>query len=85
MTNFVEGNYEDKYNAKNPVSKFLMNNFLESFKSLLSETDEREIGAVCEVGVGEGSLLKNLVKIFPRAKYWATDLSAKVLFATVTR
>jgi len=75
MTNFVEGNY-DKYNTKNPVSKLLMNNFLESFKALLSEIDESEIKTICEVGVGEGSLLKSLVNIFPKAKYWATDLSA---------
>lgn len=75
MKNFIEGNYEDKYNAKNPVSKLLMNNFLNSFKSLLSDIDEGEIETVCEVGVGEGSLLKSLVNIFPKAKYWATDLS----------
>ncbi|MFA5194154.1 MAG: class I SAM-dependent methyltransferase [Verrucomicrobiia bacterium] len=75
MNNFVEGNYEDKYNAKNPISKLLMNNFLKSFKASLDEIDENEIKTVCEVGVGEGSLLKNLVKIFPKAKYWATDLS----------
>lgn len=75
MNNFVEGNYEDKYNTKNQISKLLMNNFLQSFKTLLNEIDKDEIKLISEIGVGEGSLLKKLIEIFPNAKYWATDLS----------
>lgn len=77
MSDFVEGNYEDKYNARNPVSKLLMNNFLKSFKNLLSEVNESEIKSVCEIGVGEGNLLKVVAQIFPNVNFWATDLSKK--------
>lgn len=58
MTDFVEGNFEDKYNSKNPVSTILMNNFLDSFKKLIKEINPIEVNSVCEVGVGEGELLK---------------------------
>ena len=60
MTDFVEGNFEDKYNSKNPISKLLMSNFLDSIDKLLNEIDLKNIKSVVEVGVGEGELLKNI-------------------------
>jgi len=77
MSEFVEGNYEDKYNSKNPISRLLMNNFLKSVTELLKTTDLKTISSIAEVGVGEGELLKNIIKIFPKAKYSATDLSKR--------
>ena len=75
MTDFVEGNFEDKYNSKNPISKLLMSNFLDSIDKLLNEIDLKNIKSVVEVGVGEGELLKNISNKIPKAKFWATDLS----------
>lgn len=77
MSEFVEGNYEDKYNSKNPISRLLMNNFLKSVTELLKTTDLKTTSSIAEVGVGEGELLKNIIKIFPKAKYSATDLSKR--------
>ena len=76
MNTFIEGNLENKYHTKNPISRFLMNNFIKSFKKLLIYTKEHsEIKTVCEVGVGEGELLKIALQIFPKAKFYACDLS----------
>ena len=73
---FVEGNLEDKYNAKNPVSKFLIQRFLRSFEQLLVEVKNKErVTTICEVGCGEGELLKILHKHFPKAKLYACDLA----------
>lgn len=77
MTNFVEGNFEDKYNSKNPVSRVLMNSFLTKASKLIKYINSKEIASICEIGVGEGELLKNIIKIFPKAKYSATDLSKR--------
>ncbi|HNQ17204.1 MAG TPA: class I SAM-dependent methyltransferase [Candidatus Woesebacteria bacterium] len=74
---FVEGNLEDKYNAKNPVSKYLMQRFLRSFEQLLVEVKKQErITTICEVGCGEGELLKILHTHFPKAKLYACDLAS---------
>lgn len=74
---FVEGNYEDKYNAKNPISKFLMQRFLRSFEQLLVEVKKQQrINTICEVGCGEGELLKILHTHFPKAKMYACDLAS---------
>jgi len=77
MTNFVEGNFEDKYNSKNPVSRVPMNSFLTKATKLIKNINSKEIASICEIGVGEGELLKNIIKIFPKAKYSATDLSKR--------
>lgn len=74
--NFIEGNYEDKYNTKNPISRFLMNRFLKSFEKLLIEAKKnKNISSICEIGCGEGELLKIIRKHFPTAKIYASDLS----------
>jgi len=76
MKTFVEGNLEDKYNTKNPVSKILVQGFLRSYKHSLNEIKkEHKIKTICEVGVGEGELLKIASQVFPKAKIYATDLS----------
>ena len=71
----VYGNYEDKYNATNPISKLLMRGFLRAFDGNLHSlpTNPQDI---CEVGCGEGELLKRIHTIFPDASLAATDLSA---------
>lgn len=77
MAEFVEGNYEDKYNSSNPVSRILMENFLESIRKLIKGIDSNKVYSICEVGVGEGELIKNIIKIYPKAKYSVTDLSTR--------
>ena len=77
MSEFVEGNFEDKYNATNPVSRYLMQRYLRNFKSLIKNVKQQNnILAICEIGCGEGELLKILRKYFPKAKIYACDLSA---------
>jgi len=76
MGNFVEGNFEDKYNTKNPISKILVDNFLKTFEGMLNEVATAgKINSVCEVGVGEGELLKIVYKKYPKVKLFACDLS----------
>lgn len=70
----VYGNYEDKYNAANPISKMLMVGFLRAFDQNLQRLPA-DPEQVCEVGCGEGELLKRIHTIFPSAALSATDLS----------
>jgi methylase of polypeptide subunit release factors len=72
---FVEGNFENKYHTKNPISRRLISGFLKTYQNLLARIPHDQITSICEVGVGEGELLKQTLKIFPKAKYSATDLS----------
>jgi len=72
----IAGNFEDKYHTKNIISRFLVNNFLNNFKELLSIVNkEGKIKSICEVGMGEGEILKIVYQQFPKSKLWATDLS----------
>ena len=49
----VPGNYYDKYNAANPVARYLMRGFFKSFDRL---ADRTSVGSAYEVGCGEGHL-----------------------------
>lgn len=72
-TGFVEGNFEDKYNAKNPISKFLVGGFLSHFMTLMAQMPDRK--AIIEVGAGDGQLTKKIATHFPTASVIACDLS----------
>lgn len=73
---FVAGNFEDKYHTSNPISKYLVSNFLNNFKDLMNLVKRQsQINTICEVGCGEGELLKLIRKQFPQAEVYATDLS----------
>lgn len=76
---FVEGNHEDKYNATNPISKYLVSGFINNFRSLLHSLPKNSIRTVCEVGCGEGELLKIVHDIFPKAKLYGCDLAENEL------
>ena len=71
----IYGNYEDKYNAENPIAKFLMGNFIEQFKKNLSSLGSEKIDSICEVGCAEGELLKIAHCIYPDAVIFASDIS----------
>jgi len=76
--NFVEGNYEDKYNTNNPISKFLVSKFLESFKKFLEIIKKESYPTkIVEIGCGEGELLKIINHYFPKSKLYACDLSPR--------
>ncbi|RCS23337.1 class I SAM-dependent methyltransferase [Phyllobacterium salinisoli] len=53
----VPGNYYDKYNTRNPIARYLMNGFLDSFDALTAKTGVR---SAYEVGCGEGNLSMRL-------------------------
>lgn len=72
----VFGNYEDKYNTKNPISKALMAGFLRAFKkNIRAAGASGEVQSICEVGCGEGELLKILHAQYPNAALFASDIS----------
>ena len=73
---FIDGNYEDKYNAKNPISKFLMDGFLHNFKELAQQFDGSS--DILEIGSGEGHLLHILADMYPSARFSGCDLSERV-------
>jgi 2-polyprenyl-3-methyl-5-hydroxy-6-metoxy-1,4-benzoquinol methylase len=53
----VPGNYYDKYNTENPIARYLMNGFLDTFDELAEKTGARNS---YEVGCGEGNLSMRL-------------------------
>lgn len=54
----VAGNYYDKYHARNPVARYLMDHFLLEFDELTTLTNAR---TAYEVGCGEGHLSLRLL------------------------
>ncbi|MBT3188777.1 MAG: class I SAM-dependent methyltransferase [Anaerolineae bacterium] len=71
----IYGNYEDKYNSENIIAKFLMRNFIKNFKKNLFSFEGKSADAVCEVGCGEGELLKIIHAIYPDVTLYASDIS----------
>jgi len=74
-THFVDGNFEDKYNAKNPISKMLVNGFLTHFIDLVHMMPPRT--KIIEVGAGDGQLTRKIADVFTDASIIACDLSDK--------
>ena len=72
------GNYEAKYEARNPISRFLVNGFLKDFDDLAAKTAPASIH---EVGCGEGELIRRLVKT-NASSIRGTDISSEVFAAT---
>ncbi len=72
------GNYEDKYNAKNPISRFLVQNFIKNFRQLLDK--KSGCHSIAEVGAGEGYLTGILRRSYPlTTKIYVSDISDTVL------
>ena len=53
----IGGNYYDKYHARNPIARYLMQGFLDAFEELVRIAAPR---SAYEVGCGEGELLARL-------------------------
>ena len=73
----IDGNFEDKYSTKNPISRFLMDGFLDNFVKLLDKSGKPK--KIVEVGAGEGHLTKIILKRFPSASIWASDISKRIV------
>jgi 2-polyprenyl-3-methyl-5-hydroxy-6-metoxy-1,4-benzoquinol methylase len=71
----IYGNYEDKYKSKNPISRFLVSNFIRTFKNNLRTLPSGSVTSICEVGCAEGELLKLVHEAFPLAALFACDIS----------
>lgn len=76
--NIPAGNWENKYNSSNPISRYLMNNFLSSVKGLILKY-KGEISSITEVGCGEGHLTEELYELGLTAEIKACDFSQQVI------
>ncbi|MGW8179684.1 MAG: hypothetical protein ACWGQW_13130, partial [bacterium] len=72
----VLGNVYDKYNARNPVARFLFRGFLRTFSELLGRVAAE---SVLEVGCGEGHLSRLLDRWLQPSRLCGIDLSLKLL------
>ena len=68
------GNYYDKYGTKNPVARYLMNGFLESFDHMVVKSSARSI---YEIGCGEGHLSIRMKKT--GAIVHGSDISKEII------
>lgn len=58
------GNYYDKFNSKNPITRYLMNGFKQNFQALFSMTAPH-INSIFELGCGEGYMLEMMQSLKP--------------------
>lgn len=70
------GNYYDKYRTRNPVARWLMNGFLDSFQDLLGQAGQPE--TALEVGCGEGELSIRVARV-TGASINAFDIAEEVV------
>jgi len=70
MINSREWSKHAKYRDLNPVSRFLVNGFFESIRSLASTV---EAGSILDVGCGEGLVMKSLEDLVANKSCYAID------------
>ena len=76
MSNNVAGNFYNKYESQNPISRWFINRFTEHLESLLNNL---QFESLLEVGCGEGYLLKRLEKRLQGLDLLATDISPEII------
>ena len=76
MSNNVAGNFYNKYESQNPISRWFINRFTEHLESLLNNL---KFESLLEVGCGEGYLLKRLEKQLHGVDLLASDISAEII------
>ncbi|MBW8035004.1 MAG: class I SAM-dependent methyltransferase [Planctomycetes bacterium] len=72
------GNLYDKYNTKNPVARYMMNNFLDSASAFLLSIKD-DIDSITEVGCGEGHLANHIHSLGITEKISCCDFSEQVI------
>lgn len=72
----VAGNVYDKYQSGNPISRYLVSNFLSSVEDLFRSTNPSNVH---EVGCGEANLSIRLSKAYPTIPFRGTDFSNQVI------
>lgn len=71
----IIGHHEDKYASRNPISRYLVDQFLAAITDLYVIAGPRD-KTVLEVGAGEGKLAMHLLRTAPTPRrYLATDLT----------
>jgi ubiquinone/menaquinone biosynthesis C-methylase UbiE len=68
----IIGNYYNKYKTKNPIERFLLNNYEKTLKRIIKSLSIKKI---YEVGSGEGVILNWLSDVKPEAKLYGSDIS----------
>ena len=76
MSKNVAGNFYNKYESQNPVSRWFINRFTQHLESLLSDL---KFESLLEVGCGEGYLLKRLEKQLHGVELLASDISPEII------
>lgn len=76
MNKNVAGNFYNKYESQNPISRWFINRFTEHLESLLKNL---QFESLLEVGCGEGYLLKRLEKRLQGVDLLATDISPEII------
>lgn len=79
----VTGNVYDKYGARNPIARWLMQGFHRQLARLLAATGAP--GRVLEVGCGEGHITQFVHDRLPQAELFALDLDAELVGQTEGR
>lgn len=76
-TNFIPGNYEDKYNTKNPIARLLVSNFIKRYKDGLKYIKNKlKIKKFADLGCAEGFLLREGICILGSdIEVFACDIS----------
>ena len=76
MNKNVAGNFYNKYESQNPISRWFINRFTAHLESLLNNL---QFESLLEVGCGEGYLLKRLEKRLQGLDLLATDISPEII------
>lgn len=73
MSQQIHGNYYDKYNSSNPVSRFLTDRFIRAISRAISLTESPK--TVLEIGCGDGALAHRTSSVMdPSQRFFALDL-----------
>ena len=71
------GNHTDKYNSRNPIHRYMVNNFLKKIKNIVTEVKDC-VKSVKEIGCGEG-YLSNFIAEMNFAPVRSCDCSEEII------
>ena len=76
MKDNIAGNYYNKYETQNPISKWFINRFTQRLSLILRDLS---FSSLLEVGCGEGYLLQRLEKQLKDVDILASDISPEII------